>query len=88
MTDPIVDALEAKGLQNVVVERAPEGHPVKVKAEKSDGVPIVILMDKPVEDQLWVNAVLARADPEGFMASLVEQQEGEPQTSPTKSGEA
>lgn len=73
MTDPIADALESKGLRNVTVERAPEGHAIKVQAEIKDGTPVTILMNEPRDDQLWVNAVLARADPEAFMASLVEQ---------------
>jgi len=70
MSDPLVEALEAKGLRNVRVERAPAGHATSVRAERADGIEVAVLMDRPGEDTLWVNAVWARADPEGFMAAL------------------
>jgi hypothetical protein len=72
MVDPVVQLLEEKGLAEAHVERAPEGHVRKIEARRADGQLITVIMDEARDDQHWVNAVWARADPEGFMASLAE----------------
>lgn len=70
MSDPVAATLETKGLTDIRVERAPQGHITKVEARRADGAPVAVLMDEPREDADWIKAVWARADPEGFMAAL------------------
>lgn len=70
MSDPVAEALQDKSLTDVRIERAPEGHIRKIEARRPDGIPVTVIMDEPREDQHWINAVWARADPEGFMAAI------------------